>query len=569
MDVWRVNLREQSLKREAVPEGWSRLGGRGLSARILLDEVPATCEPLGRHNKLVLAPGLLVGHMLTSCDRISFGAKSPMTRGIKEANAGGSTGLHMTNMGMKALILEEQGQADGKARSGWWVLHLSLAGARFEPADDVAGLGVHDAAPRLLKRYGDKVAIALIGPAGEMRLSAAGVQNLDKDRVPARIAARGGLGAVMGSKRLKAIVFDDAGGKKPPIANREAFKAAQKLFTNNTLEHPQTKAYQEYGTPAMVRTCNAFGALPTRNFSTANSRGPRRSAASTCGTCSSSGAARARPRMPAWPGASSSAPTRTAATTGRRSSRRWNTRRSASWVESGHRRPRHRRPVELGGQRPRVDTIDMGAALGVAAEAGLMEFGTASGRCSSWRRFGRARRWASPRARGGDGGAGARRPAGAGGEGAGDVRLRAARDQGDGYDLCDLAAGRRPHRGEHRPGQGRPSGRQGEHRHVARGADQHAGFDTLGACIFAGFGFMVKPEVIPDLLNARYGWQVGADILQVLGKETITLEREFNRRAGFTAADDRIPEYMRTEPLPPHNAVYDASDADLDSMFNW
>jgi aldehyde:ferredoxin oxidoreductase len=96
-----------------------------------------------------------------------------------------------------------------------------------------------------------------------------------------------------------------------------------------------------------------------------------------------------------------------------------------------------------------------------------------------------------------------------------------------------------------------------------------AGFDTLGACIFAGFGFNVKPEVIPDILNARYGWQVGADILQVLGKETITLEREFNRRAGFTAADDRIPEYMRTEPLPPHNAVYDASDADLDSVFNW
>jgi aldehyde:ferredoxin oxidoreductase len=80
---------------------------------------------------------------------------------------------------------------------------------------------------------------------------------------------------------------------------------------------------------------------------------------------------------------------------------------------------------------------------------------------------------------------------------------------------------------------------------------------------------MVKPEVIPDLLNARYGWEVGADILQALGRETLTLEREFNRRAGFTAVDDRIPEYMRTEPLPPHNSVYDASDADLDSIFNW
>src|SRR5512134_820348 len=132
MEVWRVNLRDQSLKREPVPGAWERLGGRGLSARILLDEVPPTCEPLGLHNKLVVTPGLLVGHMVTACDRISFGTKSPMTRGVKEANAGGSTGLHMTNMGMQALILEGGLPADGEARSGWWVLHLSLAGARFE-----------------------------------------------------------------------------------------------------------------------------------------------------------------------------------------------------------------------------------------------------------------------------------------------------------------------------------------------------------------------------------------------------------------------------------------------------
>ncbi len=104
----------------------------------------------------------------------------------------------------------------------------------------------------------------------------------------------------------------------------------------------------------------------------------------------------------------------------------------------------------------------------------------------------------------------------------------------------------------------------------SRGAQiNSAGFDTLGACLFAGFGFLAAPEVISELLNARYGWQAGGDILQLLGKETLTLEREFNRRAGFTAADDRIPEYMRTEPLPPNNSVYDATDEDLDGMFNW
>ena len=267
MQVWRVDTREQSLKCEPVPSSWERLGGRPLVARFLLDEVPAACEPLGSFNKLIVAPGLLVGHRVSNCDRISFGGKSPLTRGVKEANAGGTTGLHMSQMEIKALILE--GQPERQARSGARssILHLSLAGARFDPADDVAGLGVYEAGRRLLARYGDKVAVALIGPVGKMRLSAAGIQNLDMDKVPSRIAARAGLGALMGSEGLKAIVFDPKGGQKPPIAHPEAFREAQKTFTKRLLENPQTTIYRDYGTAAMTMTCNSFGGLPIRNFS--------------------------------------------------------------------------------------------------------------------------------------------------------------------------------------------------------------------------------------------------------------------------------------------------------------
>jgi aldehyde:ferredoxin oxidoreductase len=96
-----------------------------------------------------------------------------------------------------------------------------------------------------------------------------------------------------------------------------------------------------------------------------------------------------------------------------------------------------------------------------------------------------------------------------------------------------------------------------------------AGYDTLGACIFAGFGFAAAPESIRDLLNARYGWQVDISILQDLGKQTLLLEREFNRRAGFTPADDRLPEWMTEEALPPTQAVFDVSTEDLDQVFNW
>src|SRR5512136_1291294 len=217
--VWRVNVRTQTLALESVPSAWERLGGRGLLARILLDEVPATCEPLGPKNKLIFAPGLLVGHMLSSCDRLSVGGKSPLTGGVKEANSGGTTALQLVALGIKALILEDMPSEDGL-----WILLLSADGIRFDPANEVAGLGVYASAQKLLERYGERVAIALIGPGGEMKLRAAGIENLDKDKVPSRIAARGGLGAVMATKGVKAIVIDASGGQKPSILNPEAYK---------------------------------------------------------------------------------------------------------------------------------------------------------------------------------------------------------------------------------------------------------------------------------------------------------------------------------------------------------
>ena len=96
-----------------------------------------------------------------------------------------------------------------------------------------------------------------------------------------------------------------------------------------------------------------------------------------------------------------------------------------------------------------------------------------------------------------------------------------------------------------------------------------AGYDSLGACLFSGFGYAVSTRSIPDLLNARYGWQVDEEILLELGRITLKLEREFNSGAGFSAADDRIPEWMTEEPLSPSNAVFDVPGEELDSLFDW
>lgn len=566
MQIWRVNMRTRTFQRETVPVSWEKTGGRGLISRILLDEVDPGCQPLGSGNKLVFAPGLLVGHMLSSTDRISIGAKSPLTGGIKESNAGGRTGLQLAQLGIKALVIE-----DRPSEPGFWILHLSSSGVRFEPAGDIVGKGVFSVSPALLERYGDKVAIALIGPGGEFQLNSAGIQNLDKDRVPSRISARGGIGAVMGSKRIKAIVVDGASGMKPPIGDLPAYRQAQKLFNQALMAHPQTAAYRDFGTAAMVMMCNNFGALPTLNFS----RGEYQQAEAISGEM-------LRSTLMERGGDCAVSHACMAGCTIRSSNVYGDA--NGKMVVS----PLEYETIGLMGSNLGIadldqiaalnfevndiglDSIEIGAALGVAAEAGLLAFGDSqraleliqeirlgtpvgrllgSGAAITGKVLGiervpvvknQALSAYDPRAIKGTGVTYATSPQGA--DHTCGLTIRAKVDHLDPTVQINLS----------------------------RSAQINmAGYDTLGACIFAGFGYSAAPQVIPALIRARYGWQVPEDYLQVLGRETLKMEREFNRRAGFTPADDRLPEWLRQEALPPTNAVFDVTDEDLDSLFNW
>ncbi|MBN1318584.1 MAG: hypothetical protein JXA42_24095, partial [Anaerolineales bacterium] len=131
MKILRVNTETGDIRMESAPVSWQYLGGRGLIARIMLDEIPPECEPLGVFNKLIFTPGLLTGHTISSCDRISVGGKSPLTGGIKEANAGGITGYQMVWLGLQALIIE----GGAPAGNNWQLLYIDDVGARFETAD--------------------------------------------------------------------------------------------------------------------------------------------------------------------------------------------------------------------------------------------------------------------------------------------------------------------------------------------------------------------------------------------------------------------------------------------------
>ena len=564
--IWRINVQEQTLKREPVPESWERLGGRALLARIMVDEVLPTCEPLGSNNKLNFAPGLLVGHMLSSCDRISIGGKSPLTGGIKESNAGGRTGLQLTHLGIKALILEGQ-----PTQPGLWLLHLSAGGARFEPADGFARMGVYALAPILMERYGDKVAMALIGPGGEMRLNGAGIQNLDKDGVPSRIAARGGMGAVMGYKGLKAIVIDGSTGEKPPIADIKAFNQARKDYTRAVMEHPQTKVYKDYGTAAMTKMSNGFGGLPTRNFSSGQFEGAERISGELLrqqllnrgGDCDTSHACMAGCTIQSsnvYGGEDGNAIVspleyETIGIMG-----------SNLGIDDFDVIARLNREVnDLG-----LDTIEIGGALGVAAEAGMLEFGDGQKALALVEEI----RKGTPLGRVLGSGAALT------GKVLGVERVPVVKNQAmSAYDPraikgTGVTYATSPQGADHTCGLTirakvdhlNPEGQA----QLSRGVQiNSARLDSMGACSFASFGFALAPQVLPALLNARYGWDVGDDYLQVLGKESLKLEREFNRRAGFTSAHDRLPEWMTREPLPPHNAVFDVPEEELDNIFDW
>jgi aldehyde:ferredoxin oxidoreductase len=564
--IWRANLADQVVSRETIPESWSRLGGRGLIPRILLDEGDPGGDPLGPSNKLIFTPGLLAGHMVSSCDRISIGGKSPLTGGIKESNGGGTTGLKLARLGIHALIVEGQPE-----QGSWWVLHINAAGGSLEPADDLIGLGVYEASERLLDRYGRRVGIALIGPGGEQGYLSAGIQNLDKDHEPSRISARGGLGALMGSKGLKAIIIDDEGGAPPPLVDKGLFKAAQKKYTDALLEHPQIAVYAQYGTAGMTLMCDGFGGLPTRGFSAGQFEGAEQISGEAMHDLLVERGGESNTTHACMPGCVilcsncfgdadgkavvSPVEFETIGLIG-----------SNLGIDSLDSIARINRELnDLG-----CDTIEIGAALGVAAEAGMMTFGDAGkaleliDEIRSGTPLGKLL------------GSGAARTA----EELSVVRVPAVKRQAlSAYDPraikgTGVTYATSPQGADHTAGLTirkkidhlQPEGQV----EISRTSQiSMAGYDTLGVCLFGTFGFAEVPEAIPELLNGCYGWNVGSDILTELGRETLTLERSFNQAAGFSNQDDRLPDWLATEPLPPHNTVFDVPDDELDGLFNW
>lgn len=253
-DILRVNLSTSAITHEPLSEDLASeyIGGRGFGAYFAYREIPAGADPLGPANKLIVASGPFAGVFLPSGAKTSLSAKSPATGLYGDSNVGGHLAGEMKYAGFDAIIIE------GKAKEPSY-LFIEDEKVEIRPCGRLWGMGAIEAEKALKEQLGDEFQIATIGPAGENMVVFASV-NHDIGRQ----AGRCGMGAVMGSKNLKAVAI--RGTKSVPVADMDGLrKVADEMFTA-LMANPALKAWQDQGLAQVTTWSNSIGALPTRNF---------------------------------------------------------------------------------------------------------------------------------------------------------------------------------------------------------------------------------------------------------------------------------------------------------------
>ncbi len=528
---------------------------------ILLDEVDPACEPLGIFNKVILAPGLLADVGASSAGRASIGGKSPLTGGIKESNTGGVLGGMLARLGLKALIIQDKAQPHR-----WFVVHVSDSGAQLVPGDELASLGTYETAARLRDKYGAHVGVVAIGPAGAMRLTGAGIASTDQEGKPGRFAARGGLGAVLGSKGVKAIVVDASQAKKAKPYNAAALREALRAYHRVLRETPQTaEVYAKYGTAAMVDITNEMAGLPTCNFATGRFEQANAISGRAIYKVLSERGGESVIAHACMPGCVI------------RCSNVYADSQGKTMVS-----PLEYETIGLLGSNCGigdldaiarlnylcndlgVDTLEMGAALAIAMEAKLLPFGDAERAIDLVRQVGEGTILGRVL---GCGAATTGRVLGiehtpvAKGQALAAYEPRAIKGLGVTYATSPMGADHTAGntiraKVDHR----RPEGLVAASR---QGQIVAATYDTLGLCLFAGPAVQAQYQLLTNLLSARYGWDSEDNDLLALGRETLACELAFNRAAGLTPAHDRLPEYLSSEANPATGTVFDVPLDDL------
>jgi len=554
---------------------YAGLGGRAMTSIVVSAEVDPLCHPLSAANKLVFAPGMLTGSAASTSGRISVGCKSPLTGGIKEANAGGQAGQAIARLGYAAVIVEGQPAGDDL-----WTVLINRDGVSFKVENGLKGLGTYGSVDKLREAHGDKVTFMVIGQAGEMMLAAASISACDRELHPTRHMGRGGVGAVMGSKKIKAFILDETGTKTRRPADEARFKAAATTFNEGLRSHGVSgQGLPLFGTNVLTNILNEAGGYPTRNFSTGRFEDATKISGETQAATMTERGGQAthachRGCIIQCSGiyhdvdgnyVSKQAEYETV----------WSFGGNCGISDLDIIQTLDRMCDDFG-----LDTIETGVAMGVAMEGGLLPFDDGEGAIRVLAEVGTG----TPLGRIIGSGAGTT------GKAFGVVRVPVVKNQAlPAYDPRSVQGmgvtyATTPMGADHTAGYAvtanilrvggfvdplKPEGQVELSRNLQIAT---AAIDSTGMCLFIAFPALDQPETfnaLIELLNGFYDINLTGDDVTALGMKVLSAERDFNTRAGFTALDDRLPRFFEEEPLAPHNVTFQVEPEELDAVFNF
>lgn len=569
--IYRINLQLKKISAEQVGDNhpFEFYAGRSLSSKIVAEEVLPMSDALSNKNKLIISSGFLGGTSVPNSGRLSIGSKSPLTGGVKESNVGGRAPAMLAALDIRAIILEE-------ISKNWVIIKVQEENLEILDASKYIRKNNYELVELLKKEFGDKIGGFVIGQAGEKLFKCATIASIDMEGYPSRHAGRGGLGAVMGSKKVKAIVVIPPQKNKIEYSNREEFKEITKKWFSELYE--SKKIFSKYGTALGISGMNATYGLPTHNF--------RRGSFNDCDKISADALNayleknHGKYSVPCSPGCAircsniiigpdgnhitSSLEYETIALNG--SNLLINDIEKLAWL--------NRYYEDYG-----IDTIEGGNIFAVLMEAGKLKWGDADGIINLMKGI------STDNPDSLDIGLGCYEL----GVKLGVKRIAHVKKQGfPGYDprsyvgmgvtYCTSPMG-----ADHTAGPaimkrkayasknyGEESPWEPSHKVLLSKELQIfiMILDSMGVCYFVGPSYE-STQIFAQLLKLRYGtrWNKTAEDLIEWGKQCLLMEHDFNIKAGITIDQDKLPQFILNEPLEDVDRRWQVNPKELDEFW--
>ena len=565
MKVLRINTRTAENHYEPFKEECKVYGQRGLIDKFIEAELDPKCDPLGPDNKLFIVTGVFAGTGVPSSGRISGGAKSPLTGTIKESTSGGMIGPYMTSQEIKGIILEDQPAADAP----WQVIKIDPDGkVDFLPADEYMGKNTYEVSHMIQHTYGDKAGALVLGRAGEMGYKVASIMSIEFNTGhPCRAMGRGGLGAVLGSKKIKAIIMEKPNGKyAPPYVDKAKFEEDKKGIATVTKENPKCQGFTTKGTAGFLTGTNqTTRAIPIQNFRGGAVTPEQREHFGPEAWEAKNKVSGGHGSVPCHPGCVM------------RCSNIYND-PQGNHITSGLEYETvslfcpncliwdfdvaarlDRLCDEMG-----IDTIEAGNLIAICMDGGVIEWGDGDGAIkllegmSEGTELGRIM-------------------------GQGTVPLgkhlgvtRVPQCKGQSFAAYDprtqpgggIAYALSPQGADHSVGQVVAPDKNN------REILAMAGNRMLDQCIVDNFGctlmnaaYFGQPRFVPDLYEGLFGGEWDKEKLYEIGREMFRIERKFNKEAGFGPEDDMLPDFCVNEANPANDNKFDLTVEELEEVF--